>query len=460
MEKHERGVGSARIRQVVVGGAAAFSIYVLSAGVTACAQLLVARIVGVHTYGVYAYVMAWITILAYFCALGFDIALLRFVSAYRTKGASSLARGVIQYAERRSLVVGVAVALAGWLIVEIWPVPLSTDLRNTFLLGFILIPMLALLWIRCSVVRAFGGVVPALMPDRVVRDGLLVMVVVVAGLLFGVRLQPQQVMFAVVVGSIIGLVFASLAVRRLYPIPMRTAAAEYTAASWRRAAVPFMIIAGAEALLNRTGVVLLGWFGETRDAGIYSLVFNIAFLVVLPRTAINTLFAPTISSLFAGNDRATLQALVTKATLWTLGIAVLIALGLAIMAKPLLSWFGEEFVAGVPALHALLIGQVVAAAFGSLLLIMTMTEHEWSAAALLIFSAVVNILASVSFIYWFGLTGAAIGSSSALIIWHIAMAFFIFRYLRFLPGVLGIFMPSHAQTPAAQPDAPIKASSA
>jgi len=460
MEKHERGSGSVRIKQVVVGGAAAFSIYVLSAGVTASAQLLVARIVGVHTYGIYAYVIAWITILAYFCALGFDIALLRFVSAYQTKGASSLARGVIQYAERRSLTAGVSVTLVGCLIIGIWPMPLSAELRNTFLVGLVLIPILALLWIRCSIVRAFGGVVPALIPDRVVRDGLLVMVVVVAGLLFGVRLQAQQVMFAVVAGSIIGLVLSSLAVRRLYPNSVKAAAPQYAPASWRRAAVPFMIIAGAEALLNRAGVVLLGWFGETRDAGIYSLVFNIAFLVVLPRTAINTLFAPTISSLFAGNDRATLQALVTKATLWTLSIAVLIAIALAVMAKPLLSWFGEDFVAGVPALYALLIGQVVAAAFGSLLLIMTMTEHEWSAAALLILSAVFNILASVAFIYWLGLTGAAIASSAALIIWHIAMAFFVFRYLRFLPGVLGAFVSGRPQKQLSEPDTPIKASSA
>lgn len=459
MEKHERGVGSARIRRVVVGGAAAFSIYVLSAGVTACAQLLVARIVGVHTYGVYAYVIAWITILAYFCALGFDIALLRFVSAYQTNGASNLARGVIQYAERRSLAISVVVALVGCLIVEIWPMPLSTELRNTFLVGLILIPMLALLWIRCSIVRAFGGVVPALIPDRVVRDGFLVIGVFVAGFLFGARLQAQEVMVAVVVGAIIGLLLASLAIRRLCPVSVRAAVPQYEAACWRRAAVPFMIIAGAEALLNRAGVVLLGWFGETKDAGIYSLVFNIAFLVMLPRTAINTLFAPTISSLFVGNDRATLQALVTKAALWTLGIAIPIALALAIMAKPLLSWFGEDFVAGVPALHALLIGQVVAAAFGSLLLIMTMTEHEWSAAALMILSAVFNIFASVAFIYWLGLTGAAIASSSALIIWHIAMALFIFRYLRFLPGVLGMLVPSRTQKPAAEPDTHIKASS-
>ncbi|WP_426614390.1 lipopolysaccharide biosynthesis protein [Bradyrhizobium sp. McL0616] len=452
MNMHERGVGNARIRRVVVGGAAAFSIYVASAGVTACAQLLLARIVGAHTYGVYAYVIAWITILAYFCALGFDIALLRFVSAYQTMGASNLARGVIQYAERRSLAISLLVAFIGAGIVDIWPRPFSTELTNAFLVGFVLIPILPLLWIRCSVVRAFGGVVPALIPDRVVRDGLLVILVVVAGLLLGSRIEAQGIMMATVVGAVVGLVLASQAVRRLCPDAIRAAEPQYAPSSWRQTAVPFMIIAGAEALLNRAGVVLLGWFGDTREAGIYSLVFNIAFLVALPRTAINTLFAPTISSLFTRNDRVTLQALVTKAALWTLCTAVGIALGLAIVAEPLLSWFGEDFVAGAPALHILLLGQVISAAFGSLLLIMTMTEHERAAAVLLTLSAATNILVSVALIYWLGLTGAAIASSAALIIWHIAMAFFVFRSLRLLPGVLAVFVPNRKEKATARPE--------
>jgi O-antigen/teichoic acid export membrane protein len=199
--------------------------------------------------------------------------------------------------------------------------------------------------------------------------------------------------------------------------------------------------------------------GDTRDAGIYSLVFNIAFLVALPRTAINTLFAPTISSLFTGNDRVTLQALVTKAALWTLCTAVGIALVLAIMAEPLLSWFGKDFVAGAPALYFLLLGQVVAAAFGSPLLIMTMTEHERGAAVLLILSAAVNILVSVAFIFWLGLTGAAIASSAALMIWQMAMAIFISRNLRLLPGILAIFLPNRRDSAKARPDVHVEASS-
>src|SRR6266566_7528857 len=66
----------------------------------------------------------------------------------------------------------------------IWSRQFSLELRNTFLVGFIL-PLWALLWIRCSIVRAFGGVVLALVPDRVVRDGLLLVLVMLASPLLG-----------------------------------------------------------------------------------------------------------------------------------------------------------------------------------------------------------------------------------------------------------------------------------
>jgi O-antigen/teichoic acid export membrane protein len=225
---------------------------------------------------------------------------------------------------------------------------------------------------------------------------------------------------------------------KLRPGMLAISPPEYDAALWRRTAVPLMIITAAEALLNRSGVVLLGWFGETRQAGIYSLAFNIAFLVVLPRAAVNTLFAPAISSLFARKDHATLQALVTQAASWTLCAAACIALALAVLAEPILTWFGKDFADGVPVLRILLVGQVVAASYGSQLSVMTMTEHERGAAALLVLSALLNVVAGIVLISMFGLTGAAIATTFALIVWNLAMAVFIRRRLQLLTGVFGV----------------------
>ena len=177
-----RGFGSAPIKRVAFGGVTAFAIFMASAGVTACAQLLVARLVGAETYGVYAYVVAWMTILAYFSALGFDIALLRFVSAYQTTGAWNLARGVIQYAERRNARRQRSRDVDGDRGCRELAPAIFLRAEEHVSRRIILVPLWALLWVRCSIVRAFGGVVLALLPDKVVRDGLLLTLVVLADL--------------------------------------------------------------------------------------------------------------------------------------------------------------------------------------------------------------------------------------------------------------------------------------
>lgn len=439
--------GSALVMRLARGSVAAFAIYIAGAGLTYCSQLLIARIVGADGYGIYAYVFAWMTVLAYASALGFDVSLLRFVAAYRAQEDWALLRGLIQYAERRVAIVGFGIALIGICVMTIWARERSPELVWTFRIGFFLVPVWALLWVRSSGVRAFGGVVSAVAPDRMVRDGLLIGLISLATLLPSLKIDAALVMMATLVSSAAGLGLVSLARRRLRPRAVDHVLPAYARPAWRRTVLPLLIIGAAEALLNRTGVVLLGWMGDTRNAGIYALAFNIAFLVVLPRTAVNALFAPTVSDLFVRNDQAALQGLVTKAASWTLFGAAGIALPIALLAEPLLTLFGPDFGAGVPALRILLIGQVIAAGAGSQLHLMTMTGHERSAALLLIASAAVNAVFSVALISLFGLTGAAIATTTTLIVWNSAMALFVWRNLRLFPSVLAIFrLPPRVKT--------------
>jgi O-antigen/teichoic acid export membrane protein len=435
----EGGLGTTLLNRLARGSAAAFVIYVAGVGLTYCSQLLIARVVGAHVYGVYAYVFAWVAVLAYACALGFDVALLRFVPTYQAQQAWSLLGGVIQYAERRAAVIGLLAMLIGIWVTTVLVKELSPELKKTFLIGLVLVPVWAVVWIRCAVARAFGGVASALAPDRVVRDGLLVALVGFAS--FGLKwnIDAPFVMMATLVSSVVGLGFATLAIRRLRPGEAKNVVPTYAARTWRRAALPLVIIGATEALMNRTGVLLLGWMGDTTAAGIYGVAFNIAFLVAVPRMAVNTLFAPTISGLFALKERRMLQVLVTRAASWTLSGAAAIAVVIFIFAQPLLSWFGNEYVSGVQALRILLVGQVIAASGGSQLHVLLMTGHERSAAALLIVSSAVNAILGLGLISPMGLTGAAIATATTLIGWNMAMAFFVWRQLDLVPGVLGSF---------------------
>jgi O-antigen/teichoic acid export membrane protein len=417
------------------GSAAALVIYVAGAGLTYCAQFAVARTIGAHGYGVYAYVFAWVTVLAYVSSIGFDVSLLRFVPAYLATGAFALLRGVIRYVWRRVAAVGCGIALIGIASILTWSGELPPDLANTFLVGFALVPILALLWICAAVVRGFGGVVSALAPDRMVRDGVLLGLILLASAGMGWSIDAPWAMAATALGSAAGLGLVSVAMRRLRPGAMDGVVAAYDARTWRRTALPLVVIEAAHILMNRMGVLLLGWMADTREAGIYALAFNIAFAVVLPRTAVNALLAPVISDLFVRNDQAALRTIVAKAALWTLLGAACIALPLFVLAEPVLALFGRDFVAGVPALRILLIGQVIAAAAGSQLHLMIMTGRERSAAVLLVSSVAANAVVGAALVSPLGPTGVALAATTALIGWNAAMGLSVRRHLRLFPGV-------------------------
>ena len=154
--------GNAPVSRVARGGVTAFFVYGTGFALTYCSQLIIARAVGVDTYGVYAYVFAWMVVLANFSTLGFDVGLLRFVPAYEAKRAWPLLQGVIRYAQRRATLVGLSIIFIGIWVVDAWAS--SPELRYTFLAGFALVPILALVRIRCSPCVPLAGWFPRWCP--------------------------------------------------------------------------------------------------------------------------------------------------------------------------------------------------------------------------------------------------------------------------------------------------------
>lgn len=424
-------------RRLMRGSIVALGVYITGAGLTYGAQLAIARLVGAQAFGIYAYVLAWCTVLAYVAALGFDVSMLRLVPAYGAQGRLDLLRGVARYAHRRVAAVGAVLAMGGMGLALLLRTPENAALTTTFVLGLPLVPVWALLWMKGSMVRGFGGVADALVPDRIVRDGTLLLLTVGAVLLLGEHLGAPGAMAMTLTGSLAGLLLVSWALRRRTPAALATVPRADDAATWRRIAAPLVMMSVAEAMQNRVGVLILGWVGETRDAGIYALAFTLAMAVMLPRTAINALFAPMIAEIHARDDRSAMQFLVTRSALWTLLSGLAVALPLAALAGPILTHFGAGFASGRLALQILLFGQVFAAAAGPQQFLMTMTGHERAGAVLIVGSVVVNTAAAWLLIGPFGIAGAAAATAGAMVLWNVAMGVFVARRLRLIPGVLG-----------------------
>jgi O-antigen/teichoic acid export membrane protein len=151
---------------------------------------------------------------------------------------------------------------------------------------------------------------------------------------------------------------------------------------------------------------------------------------------VNALFAPMVSAMFVRRELGGLQALIGRTAVWTLLGGAAIALPLAVLAQPMLAWFGHDFAAALPLLRVLLIGQMVAAGAGSQIFLMTMTGHEHAAAVILSAGTVIEIVAAALLTVLFGALGAAIGYTLMLVAVNAAMMLFIRRKLGLMPGLI------------------------
>ncbi|BCG82365.1 oligosaccharide flippase family protein [Mesorhizobium sp. 113-3-3] len=435
--RRNKDVGSRLARASVF----ALLIYIGGAGLTSLAQLAIARLIGPRDYGIYAYVLAWTSVLAYLATLGFNVSLLRFVPAYRANGRLDLARGVIKFALQRSLLAATLFGMAGAGLVLFFSEQAQPDhtqrgLELSILLGMAAVPLITAYAIGATLVRAFGGVVSALLPERIVRDGLLLILVAIMAKSGLWAVHAPEVMLAVLASSAItvGLVF--ITARKLEPPGLRQAQPAYEPRGWWLAVPPLMLITGLDVFVSRAGVLVLGWTNHIREAGIFALALNVAMLVGLSRIAVATMFSPTAADLHARGDQKGLQQLFARATLLSAGGAIVVAIPMMLIAEPFLAFFGEGFAAGAPIARVLILGYVFVALCGPQQNLLAMTGNEWAAATTMIAGAAANIIACAVGVEIYGPIGAAVGVALALAIWNVAMAVYIGKRLKILPGLV------------------------
>nr|WP_290428540.1 oligosaccharide flippase family protein [Defluviimonas salinarum] len=413
--------------------AGAFAVLVGGAGVSYLAQVATARLVGVDSFGIYMYAVSWLLVASTLSTLGFHVSLLRLLSAYRAEGNWAAMRGVIRFTALIVAVASVLVALLGMALT------LSTgaepELRVTLLIALVATPLFALQLVGASIVRAFGSVVAALAPLRLGRDSFAI--VLLAGLV-GFGFAPATAPTAMAAMSASGgliLAIAIVQVRRKRPAELDGVSPHSALRDWMRPALPLTVIMGADVVMARSGIIVLGLLGDARGAGIFAVAFSLSILIALPRMAVAAAFAPTVASLHAQGDHDGLQALTRRAARLTLAGAACIAVPMLIAMPMLLGFFGPGFAEGAPAAAVLVAGQLVAAAAGPQQHLMTMTGRETAGAAMHSGGALIGLVLCFLLAGPFGILGAAVAISTGVVAWNVAMAWFAFTRLGLRPGL-------------------------
>ncbi|MEM9293437.1 MAG: lipopolysaccharide biosynthesis protein [Acidobacteriota bacterium] len=468
---------------VVLRGAS--GTYLVSVGGTGLALLLhalLARWLGEAGYGSYAYALNWLLLLGLLARLGLDTAQVRFLAQYRVQQDWAALRGLLRRGDLLAAAAGLALGALGALALAL--LEIDAGERRVGWLACLTLAPAAVLGLRKGALQGLRQVVTAQLPEGWVRTLVLMASVIavavatgtwggiVDGTMLGRWLLPRSAegegssvasaveasaspwwaMALYLLATVVALGYGTWALRRglrrELPPKARAEPRRYLTRRWLRVSTPLLLVAGMRQLLNQTDVLLVGAVLGRPEAGLYFIAAKLSQLVSFGLNAANSIAAPLISETHTADQRQELQRVVTLAARLATLAAVVVAVGILVLRRPLLGLFGEGFLAAEPALWWLVAGQLVNAATGPVGQLLNMTGHQDANARILGSITLANLLLNLPAILAFGLPGAAAVTSALIAVKNLWTWWEVRRRL----GVSSFLIPLGARSPSPSGD--------
>lgn len=172
--------------------------------------------------------------------------------------------------------------------------------------------------------------------------------------------------------------------------------------------VPFYASVVIEMVLGMMDTIMLGILTDLTQVGYYSLALWLMGIVIMVTRPLNTAVFPAFSAIFAKDDRHGLEKIFGYSMKYNVYLLLPAALGMIVLADPIIRLFFPDFLPATLALQIL----AIAAIFSSL---RAMGTKFLSAVGetrpimfFIIITMVVNIVLNYFFIIWYGIEGAAV----------------------------------------------------
>lgn len=392
---------------------AAFAVRVASAGLLYLSQIVMARWIGCHDYGVYVFVWTWVLVLGGLAHLGVNLAMIRLLPEYVEKGEASLLRGLVFGGRWFALAAGTVVAGLGMAGLHAFGHLFSGDYVLPAYLALVCVPLYALTDVQDGIGRARGWMWTGLIPPYVLRP-LLVLVAMGSANALGLPMTAVTAAGAAIVATWGAGIVQTLLVNRGLAREVEAGARSYAFGSWFKVSLPLVVMAACELVLQNADVLVISRYLSPADVGVYFAAAKTMSLILFVHYAVGSAVANRFAALNARGDRESLRAFVKDAVNWTFwpslaGAVIILALG-----KPLLWLFGPTFEAGYPVMFVLVLGFLFRAAIGPVEFLLNMLGEQKLCAAVLAVTALLDIALNFALVPPFGLMGAAVATSVSL----------------------------------------------
>jgi len=419
---------------MVRGTVGTFALKVVTTLLAFGTSLLLARLLGAKEYGVYAYAISWAQLLAIPAVMGLNTLLVREVAKYKALEDWGSLRGILHWSDRVVLLTSIGIAAAFSLIVWLLQGKFAPEVRIALWIAMGLVPLLSFLLLRQGGLQGLGHVVEAQVPQFFLLPATFLVLTV--GVYFAFGLSGSVAVGLRLIAGLIAAITVLFLLRKYLPEPVAGAPPLYRQREWLKSTLPLLFVGTAGIINQQVSTVIVGSMLGPKTAGIFDVAGKGAGLVSFALVAINMPLAPAVAGLYAQGKKEVLQRLVTKSARVALLGALVIALGLTLFSRWVLSFFGRAFVDGSPVLRILSLGWLIDVGMGPVGLLLNMTGYEKETAKCVAIALTINVALSVLLTSLLQSEGAAIAYTTSTAICNILLHILVYKKLDIIASPL------------------------
>ena len=416
-----------------------FGIRIVSLAMQFAGSIMIARLLGVAAFGVYAYAFTWVVIVGLMLSLGVSQLATRELPRFIALGQGAAFRRFV--ALLFGLIIGIGGLCAGLLmgLERAGYVDVAVG-WHWLALGIVVHGLILGL---AAVLQSLQQVVKSQVIETLLRQGLFLLAL---GLVFVWGASPSasdifrlSVMLSIPVLGVMVWV-TSRAVRAITWTGTQVTDA-VSRRIWMVSALPLLVMLFASQMQTNLDVLLIGALADADDVGRYRTASRGADLMFIATGIAIQVLGPMLAHTLAQGNRDEGQALITQSTVIATLLGGVIFVAMCVGARFYLGLFGPDFVSGAPILRILVSAQMIGILCGPVTVILVTLGHERLVLLVSVGVLVLNLCLNLILIPVYGPIGAAWATFIAVITLQAVLMVFVIKRSGFDPTLRPLLKP-------------------
>ncbi|HNP17863.1 MAG TPA: oligosaccharide flippase family protein [Fulvivirga sp.] len=186
------------------------------------------------------------------------------------------------------------------------------------------------------------------------------------------------------------------------------------------------ILSGLSLLLiNRIDVVMIGSYLGLEEVAIYSIAFYMSMVIIVPAQSISRASAVLVADAFKKNDLVTIKSLYEKTALNQMLFGSIVFIAIIINYKSLMSFLPPNYADSFFVFLFLGLGKIIDTGFGMNGFVILTSKYFKVDTIMSVGLLILSIIIKVFFIPHYGITGAALSTAIALLLFNFSKFLFL-----------------------------------